>query len=747
MGVLPRNEPQERTETKECRVSQSRARTTVYLRAAGVSVLLSCDEGRLPVVAHWGRDLGDLDAAAVLEVLRANVPPNASNGVNEPLPVALVPEPWTGWTGTPGVVGHRVGRSWAPKFQVDGVTARVGLGVATGSAVAHDTGEAGGAISVAARDRDCGLRLTIDVELTPEGVLRARATLVNEHETPFTLDALNVALPVPSHATEILDFAGRWAAERAPQRHDFVVGTHLREGRHGRTGADAALMMLAGAGSFGFRSGEVWGLHVAWSGNHRTYAERVFTGERLLGGGELLLSGEVELEQGDAYASPWLYGTYGDGLDAAAGRVHALLRARRQHPRSPRPVTFNVWEAVYFDHDSDRLHHLAEVAAKVGVERFVLDDGWFKGRRDDTAGLGDWYVDATVWPDGLSGLADHVHGLGMQFGLWFEPEMVNADSDLFRAHPDWVLQARGRLPVPARNQFVLDVAHPEAFAYLHERLVTVVRECDVDYVKWDHNRDLVDAGSPRTGRASVHAQTAALYRLLDAVRADCPGLEIESCSSGGARVDLEIIQRTDRVWASDCIDAHERQKIQRWTAQLLPPELVGAHVGAPRAHTTGRVLDLSFRAATAVFGHVGVEWDLTEATEAELSELSAWIAFAKEVRGLVHTGTTVRGDGDSAIWLHGLVSPARDEALYAAVIMDRPSTWPPGRLALPGLDPDALYDVTPAGPAVEATTWTHPTWWSSGLRMTGAALMGAGVQVPALNPDHAALLHVREVTR
>jgi alpha-galactosidase len=409
-------------------------------------------------------------------------------------------------------------------------------------------------------------------------------------------------------------------------------------------------------------------------------------------------------------------------------------------------VTFNVWEAVYFDQRSDRVHELAETAAKVGAERFVLDDGWFLGRRDDTAGLGDWTVDAAVWPQGLRPLADHVHALGMQFGLWVEPEMVNLDSDLARAHPDWVLQVPGRLPVPARHQQVVDVAHPEAFAYLRERIVSLVREIGVDYLKWDHNRDLVDAGSTRTGRASVHDQTVATYALLDAIRAECPGLEIESCSSGGARVDLEILQRTDRVWASDCIDAHERQQIQRWTAQLLPPELVGTHIGAARAHTTGRVLDLSFRAATAVLGHLGIEWDLGEASDAELADLARWIEVGKEHRALVAHGTTVRLDLDESVWVHGVVAPDRREALFAVVVRDRPATWPPGRVALAGLDPDLTYRIEPVGPDAGAgSATTRPAWWATGLTLPGAALMSAGFQLPALDPDHAALVHLTEV--
>src|SRR5665647_2598961 len=186
-----------------------------------------------------------------------------------------------------------------------------------------------------------------------------------------------------------------------PPRRSFVVGTHLREGRHGRTGADAAFVTVAGPAGFGFRSGEVWGVHVAWSGNHRVVAERAFDGERLLAGGELLLPGEVELGLGESYMSPWLYGSYGDGLDELAGRFHDTLRARPHHPRTPRRVVLNVWEAVYFAHDLDKLRTLADIGAEIGVERFVLDDGWFRGRRDDTGGLGDWYVDPEVWPHGL----------------------------------------------------------------------------------------------------------------------------------------------------------------------------------------------------------------------------------------------------------------------------------------------------------------------------------------------------------
>ncbi|MGH2814025.1 MAG: alpha-galactosidase, partial [Actinomycetota bacterium] len=376
---------------------------------------------------------------------------------------------------------------------------------------------------------------------------------------------------------------------------------------------------------------------------------------------------EVALGPGETYATPPVLATYSaEGLDGLSAAYHRYLRERPSHPRTPRPVVLNTWEAVYFDHRLERLTELADVAARLGVERFVLDDGWFGNRRDDTAGLGDWYVAADVWPEGLDPLISHVRELGMEFGLWVEPEMVNPDSDLFRAHPDWVLSAPGRLPEPWRHQQVLDLANPDCYGFIRDRLDELLGNHDIAFLKWDHNRDLLEAG--HAGRPGVHAQTLATSRLLDELRSRHPGVEIESCASGGGRVDLGILARTDRVWASDTNDALERQHIQRWTGLLLPPELVGSHVGPARSHTTGRTHDLAFRAATALFGHFGIEWDIASASAEEQAGLAEAIAFYKRMRPLLHGGTVVRADHpDPAAYLHGVVAPDRVEALFAYV--------------------------------------------------------------------------------
>ena len=342
------------------------------------------------------------------------------------------------------------------------------------------------------------------------------------------------------------------------------------------------------------------------------------------------------------------------GADFVAGRKSTLI----------------LGDNIYFGHDLPRLLRLVETAASVGVERFVLDDGWFLRRRDDSAGLGDWVVDPVVWPQGLHPLVERVRELGMQVGLWCEPEMANPASDLLREDPDRVLAQSGRTPRAWRRQQVVDLTRPDVHARLLEQISAIVAEYDLDYLKWDHNRDLHEADHRQDGvsRPAVHWQTLATYRLLDELRARHPRLEIESCASGGGRVDLGILERTDRVWASDTNDAVERQLIQRWTGLLLAPELVGAHVGPPVAHTTGRTVDLGMRLLTALFGHAGIEWDITTCTGDELDRVRAWTALYRELRPLLHGGRTVRRDlpsglpGSTGALLHGVVARDGDRA-------------------------------------------------------------------------------------
>lgn len=701
-----------------------------HLRAAGASVVLRQRGDALPEILHWGADLGELDERGLTELSRASRTVLGSDTLDDEPLLSLVPEASRGWFGAPGLSGHRAGRAFSTRFGV------------------HETrfGEVAGEewIRWLARDEHAELALELELRMHVCGLLRIRAELRNEGGDVFDLDALRLALPVPRIADEILDHTGRHLLERQEQRTPFRAGAHLRESRKARA-HDGTMLLAAGVPGFGFESGEVWGIHLGWSGNTSVRAERVQPrGERVLAAGELLLPGEVRLESRAAYATPWVYASYGDGLDALAERFHRYLRERPEHPRSPRRVSLNVWEAVYFDHDLDRLRALADEAARIGVERFVLDDGWFLGRRSSAAGLGDWTVDPDVWPRGLAPLADHVSELGMEFGLWFEPEMVSPDSEVARAHPEWILQpGDGRLPATSRSQQVLDLGNPDAWDHIFDAIDRVLSSTGIAAVKWDHNRDLSEAGSPGDGRASVHRQTRAAYRLWDALRLRHPHIEFESCAGGGGRADLGIMERADRLWASDTIDALERLAIDTATSLILPPEMIGAHVGAPRTHTTGRTHDLSFRAASAVLGHFGVEWDLTRASDAEREELAEWIAYYRSSRELFHRGRVVHGDtGDEALALRGVVSPGGEEAVYRVAQLRAGLSYPMGTLRLPGLMPSARYRVTIDGPgaALGPSKPGPPPWWETGLVLPGAVLARFGVQAPPQLPEHAILI-------
>jgi len=724
----------------------SPASTVIQLEAAGVGLLVSVPEGRLPGIAHWGAALGSLTADLAADLVTAQQQLVGPNTVDVPARLALLPEHHTGWAGRPGLSGSRGGRGWSPRFSVTAVAldGRPVEGFVSGGA---------GVLTVDAVDAEMALELRLIIELRPTGIVRSRARVTNTDAAPYQVDDLVLAYPVPAEAGELLDFAGRWGRERAPQRRGFTVGAHVREGRKGRTGADAAYLLHAGTPGFGFADGPVYAVHTAWSGNHTHYAERLFSGERVLGGGELLLPGEVVLGQGAAYESPWVYAAYGVGLDEVARRFHQHLRTRPAG-RLPvdRPVTLNVWEAVYFDHDVDRLLDLADHAAALGVERFVLDDGWFGSRRDDHSGLGDWVVSADVWPDGLHTLVDRVLELGMQFGLWFEPEMVNADSDVAREHPEWVMAARTDWPVESRFQQVLDLAVPGAYEHVKGQMSAILDTYDIGYIKWDHNRDLIDAGNQTDGgRPAVHEQTLAFYRLVDELKAAHPGLEIESCSSGGARVDLGVLEHTDRVWVSDCIDPLERQHMMRWSGQLVPPEFLGSHIASGRSHTTGRVHDLSFRAGTAVFGHLGIERDLTKASAEELADLGAWVGFFKRHRALLLGGDLVRMDGfDDNLFVHGVLAPDRSEAIFGVAVVGSLSASPGPRLRLRGLDAAASYRLQPVVVGTPPVGLADAHWWGPGpdhpgAIFTGAVLAEVGVAAPMVFPDQVVLLHAVRV--
>lgn len=704
------------------------------LRRDGVSLALHHLPDGLPSVLHWGADLGrlgDADLDAFVSAVGRQSPPGTLDAAWQ---LTYLPQEGDGWAGRPALVVTRDGAPVFPRWTVEEVSSN------------------GFAVAVRAADGGNGLGLRSEFALTAGGVATVTHELVNSGEGGLEVHWLEATLPVPKTADHLTMFSGRWTREKAPSTIGMPRGSVARQSRRGRGGHDAPHLEIASIDEPRDRTGEVWAVHLGWSADTTYRTDRMTEAVTLLGAGELLRAGEVTLAPGESYRTPTAWFGWSDkGLDGLSGRFHTALRARPQHPRTPRPLVLNTWEAVYFDHDPATLLKLAERAADVGVERFVLDDGWLMARRDDTKGLGDWIVDPAVWPEGLGPLASRVHELGMQFGLWFEPEMVNLDSDLARAHPDWLLHNPAHVSsapqgLSWRTQYVLDLANPKAYEHVRSQMSGLIDELGIDFIKWDHNRDLVE---PVHGdKPGTHEHTLATYRLIRELKESHPGLEIESCSSGGARTDLGILEFADRVWASDSNDAVERQDIQRWTQLLLPPELVGGHVGPTTSHSSGRTVDLSYRAATSLMGSAGFEWNLLECGPDELETVRAFGRLYKELRHVLHSGAPVHADVlDPALRVTGSVLPDRSEGVWTIASVATLEDALPERVRLHGLDPDSRYRVRVRDEVgVSRHGWITPPWVSGGgITLPGSILEKQGLQIPLLWPAQALILHVQKV--
>jgi alpha-galactosidase len=697
----------------------------VHLRTDAVSVVIDMSTG-VPTLLHWGARLGD----NLGDLRRIGERPIPHGGLDVVAPLSLVPEHGSGFVGRPGLEGSRSnGSGWSPRFAVMSHTA--------GS---HD-------LTAVARDDRAGLELVTEIALDPvSSVLRMRATVHNIAADSYQLGALLLTAPLPGEAQDVVTFGGRWCNEFVLDRQQLVNGMVVVENRTGRTSHSRVPAVFAGSCGFNETTGEVWALHVGWSGNATVVVEAMVDGRRRLYGGELLLPGEISLAPDATYETPWLYGAYSAaGANSVSQCFHRYLRGRSQHPHTSRPASLNTWEAVYFNHNLATLTALADRAAEIGLERYVLDDGWFHGRRSDHAGLGDWWVDASVWPKGLTPLIEHVRKRGLEFGIWVEPEMVNPDSNLYRAHPEWVLVEPGYEPVFGRHQLVLDLGRAEVREYLFSHLDALLSNHDIAYVKWDMNREIVHGS--HDGQAGVHRQTLGLYELLDRLRAAHPRVEFESCASGGGRIDFAILDRTARVWTSDCNDPLERQRIQRGYSYLFPPELMGAHVGPPMSHTTRRTQSLAFRCGTALFGHFGIEWNLLDTTEAQRAELAVVVALYKQFRGLFHAGDWLRIDTpDDATLAHAVIAPDRSEAVvsFAQMVTARALTM--ARLRIPGLAAERNYRIRVLPlPAAHNAARRQPAWVSEYADASGRELAGVGVQPPLLDPESLVLLHIRAI--
>jgi alpha-galactosidase len=644
------------------------------------------------------------------------------NGMREAVPATvLLPTGGMGFFGWPAIAGHRDGRDFVIEFSDWTVDAEATRSILRGV--------------------DALARLAIEIRLSlTDGALASSVTLTNHGETTFTLDrCLAGSMTFREGATTLTSFGGMWGREFRMRREPLGAGLWLAENRRGRTSHDRAPSLLLAA------QDETLAVHLGWSGNHVLAVDALDDGRRLVHAGELFEPGEMRLGAGESYQSPTAY----------FAREPAALRARLRQmmvwpaaPPCPRPVTLNTWEASYFDVSLPTSLKQADAAAELGIERFVLDDGWFGIRDGETSGLGDWTVDTRKFPDGLKPLADRVHAHGMEFGLWFEPEMASPDSHVYRAHPEWALRVEGRPLLLSRHQVVLDLTRADVVDHLFEQMDAVLRETPIDYIKWDMNRDLTHAAG-RDGRAVAARQTRAVYALMDKIRAAHPRLEIESCSSGGARADYGVLLRAHRIWASDGTDALERLETQRGARVMFPPEIIGAHVSTSPNHQTHRAHALSFRALVGIAYHFGVEMDPLSLTAQDREELKEWIALHKRLRPLLHDA---RAQFDleplDGRYVWGAAVADRIVAIVAqgpAMMAEQPPPFRlPGHLVAPGSW--RIAACRPAEPDFIRTSEGQVRLLAGSPAFSRASLVAAGLPLPMLRPQSGFLLELERVT-
>lgn len=707
------------------------ALTHARLDGAESTLVLAWVGDAVPGIAYWGARL-PVDEHLPTLVAAGQFGRHESQPDAVPAP-SVFPQTGWGWTGAPAAHLRRGDMALTPDFRTRSVE------------------QTAGGLDIQLVDAANALSLTLQWRLGSGDVLRASSSLTNIGAMPVAVDALaSLALPLPGWATELTRFSGRWAGEMRETASTISAGGFAAESRGGRPGFGGGNWLVAGDAGAGAGSGCLIGAHLAWSGDHSVRLDRDADGTAMLLLGARLDAGEIVLGAGESYRAPdavvALSITGRDGLRQA---FHQHLRRDILPGRAdwgPRKVHLNSWEALAFDLDEAKAMQLATSAAAVGVERFVLDDGWFAGRRNDRTSLGDWAPNTERFPNGLAPLIDHVGALGMDFGLWVEPEMVSPDSALYRAHPDWCLQVPGRERPTQRHQLVLDLTRPEVGAHVFAQLDRLLTNQPISYLKWDHNRELFPVAN--AAGPVGHRQTLALYALIDRLRAAHPAVEIETCASGGGRIDFAMLSRTNRVWASDNNDPVERLRINAAWSRFLPREILGCHVGPSPNPVTGRRTAMDFRAKVALFGHMGVEADPAAMTDGERALLSAHIALYKQWREVLHHGVEHEVSLGSPT-LYGAFCVGADGKRGLALVAQTgfAPDYHAGRVQLPGLVADSFYRVSlpEPWPRKAARYLANAEAWRDGLTLSGRALAEAGLALPLSHPETAWLIAVEQI--
>ena len=662
------------------------ASRTFHIDAADTSYVFGVNEHGQLQALYWGKRLqpGDSFAAA------KGLPEAASFDLS----ITTTPQEFVGWGGGLYVEpdlkitfpdGNRDLSLKYDSYKIDGDTLHI---------VMKDV----------SRDVFVTLQYQPDAET---GILRRSAEIENRTNAPFTIEQVSAATWSLPRGTDyrLRYLTGRWAAENTVQERLIEPGKTVLESRRGTTGAQNnpwfAIDKLSTAGA---ETGGVWFGALGWSGSWQMTIEQDLLQQVRVSGGPNSFDFGYRLQKGERFQTPIFYGGYSsEGIGGASRLLHRFeIDALLPHAPTPalRPVLYNSWEATEFTVDEPGQMALAEKAASIGVERFVMDDGWFGQRKDDHAGLGDWYVNPQKFPHGLKPLIDKVHSLKMDFGLWVEPEMVNPDSDLYRKHPDWVLNFTGRPRTEGRNQLVLNLARPDVRAYVFGFLDKLLSENEIAFLKWDYNRNWSEPGWPAVGpedQKKVYVDfTRNLYSILAELRLKHPKVEIESCSGGGSRVDLGIMPYIDEYWTSDNTDAYDRLLIQNGFTYAYSPGTMMAWVTDSPTWVNHRTLSLEYRFLSSMQGSLGIGANLNKWGPEDFATATRMVAEYKTIRAIVQRGSLYRlvtPEHNSEQSVTESVSRDRSEAVVFAFLHSSRELYPYPRVYLRGLDPEATYTV------------------------------------------------------
>ena len=592
-----------------------------------------------------------------------------------------------------------------------------------------DQGDDSQTLTVTFKDELANLVLQLHYTVfEKEDVIVRSATFINHGQEAVTLDrALSLQLDLPDHDYDMLQFSGSWARER------HLIRTPLRSGiqsigslRVASSHQQNPFFALARPHTDNHQ-GAAFGFNFIYSGNFIDSVEvDQFDTTRVLVGINPDDFG-WKLANGESFQTPEAVMTYtSDGLNQMSQQLGAFYQdylINQHFAHQDRPILINNWEATFMDFNEAKLMKIVDQADKLGIEMFVLDDGWFGHRDDDKSSLGDWFVDQKKFSNGISGFADRVHDKGMKFGLWFEPEMISIDSKLYEKHPDWMIATPGRQGTPARNQYVLDMTRQEVVDYLFEHMSAIIKQTKLDYIKWDMNRNITEmygAKLPADQQLEFpHRYILGVYQLYARLTEAFPKVLFESCASGGGRFDLGMMYYAPQAWCSDDTDAVERIKIQDGTSYGYTQNMWGAHVSAVPNDQVGRLTSLDTRAAVAYFGDFGYELDITKMAADELATIKKQVAFYKQYRHLFQFGKFYRLDNPDTnndnVYGWQVVNEDRSEAILTRFQILNGANPAYIRVYFAGLDPEATYTVN-----------------DGEEHFSGAELMNAGYFVPRI---------------